>query len=190
MASDVAIRRYLALGGFLLELLVGPTVQGQATKSPSSISVPSEVTSWLKSSAIPLDSTSPESGLDDLRQMQSTIGNARIVAMGEATHGTHEFFQLKHRMLEFLVERMGFTVFGIEANWPESLAVNEYVLHGHGDATAALAGMYFWTWNTEELLDLIQWMRAWNADPKHDKKVRFYGFDMQFSLVAATTVQG
>src|SRR2546430_9872131 len=47
---------------------------------------------------------------DDLRQMESTIGNARIVAMGEATHGTREFFQLKHRMLEFLVEKKGFTV--------------------------------------------------------------------------------
>src|ERR1700731_2659437 len=158
MASDVAIRRYLALGGLVLELLVGPTLLGQATKSPSSISVPSEVTSWFKSAAIPLDSTSPESGLDDLRQLQSTIGDARIVAMGEATHGTREFFQLKHRMLEFLVGRMGFTVFGIEANWPESLAVNDYVLNGNGDPAQALAGLYFWTWNTEEVLDLILWM--------------------------------
>src|SRR5713101_1664023 len=177
MASDVAIRRYLALGGFLLELLVGPTVLGQATKSPSPISVPSEVTSWLKSSAIPLDSTSPESGLDDLRQMESTIGNARIVAMGEATHGTREFFQLKHRMLEYLVTKKGFTVFGIEASFPDSQAVNEYVLHGTGDASAALAGLGFWTWNTDEVLDMIVWMRAWNADPAHVAKVKFYGFD-------------
>src|SRR5216683_4606030 len=134
MTSDVAIRRYLALGGLVLELVVCPTLTGQATKSPSSISVPSEVTSWFKSAAMPLDSTSPESGLDDLRQMESTIGNARIVAMGEATHGTREFFQLKHRMLEFLVEKKGFTVFGIEANWPESLAINDYVLNGTNDA--------------------------------------------------------
>ena len=52
--------------------------------------------------------------------------------MGEATHGTREFFKTKHRMLEFLVEKMGFTVFAIEANWPESLAVNDYVLNGNG----------------------------------------------------------
>src|SRR5437879_10657556 len=121
MANDVSIRRYLALGGLLLELVVCPTLPGQATKSPSAISVPSEVTSWFKSAAIPLDSTSPESGLGDLRRMESTIGDARIVAMGEETHGTREFFQLKHRMLEFLVEKKGFTVFGMEANWPESL---------------------------------------------------------------------
>jgi erythromycin esterase len=108
---------------------------------------------------MPIDSISSQSGFEDLRPLQSTILNARIVAMGEATHGTHEFFQLKHRMLEFLVERMGFTVFGIEANWPESLAINDYVLNGNGDPAEALAGLYFWTWNTKEVLDMIQWMR-------------------------------
>src|SRR2546426_5357811 len=189
MTSDVAIRRYLALGGLVLELVVCPTLTGQATKSPSSISVPSEVTSWFKSAAMPLDSTSPQSGLDDLRQMESTIGNARIVAMGEATHGTREFFQLKHRMLEFLVEKKGFTVFGIEANWPESLAVNDYVLNGNGDPAKALAGLYFWTWNTEEVLDMIRWMRRYNQDSSHTKKVKFFGFDMQVAHVAVTNVE-
>ncbi len=189
MTSDVAIRRYLALGGLVLELVVCPTLTGQATKSPSSISVPSEVTSWFKSAAMPLDSTSPESGLDDLRQMESTIGNARIVAMGEATHGTREFFQLKHRMLEFLVEKKGFTVFGIEANWPESLAINDYVLNGTGDAVEALDGLYFWTWNTAEMLDMIQWMRKYNQDPKHANKVKFLGFDMQVAHVAVRNAE-
>ena len=160
MANDVSIRRYLALGGLLLELVVCPTLPGQATKSPSAISVPSEVTSWFKSAAIPLDSTSPESGLGDLRRMESTIGDARIVAMGEETHGTREFFQLKHRMLEFLVEKKGFTVFGMEANWPESLAINDYVLNGTGDAEEALDSFHFWTWNTEEVLNMIRWMRS------------------------------
>src|SRR5436853_6359760 len=159
MTSDVAIRRYVTLGGLVLELVVCPTLTGQATKSPSSISVPSEVTSWFKRRAMPLDSTSPESGLDDLRQMESTIGNARIVAMGEATHGTREFFQLKHRMLEFLVEKKGFTVFGIEANWPESLAINDYVLNGTGEAAEVTDSLYLWTWSTDEVLDMIVWMR-------------------------------
>src|SRR5437762_13701998 len=101
MTSDVAIRRYLALGGLFLELVVCPTLTGQATKSPSSTSVPCGVTSWFKSAAMPLDSTNPESGLDDLRQMDSTIGHARIVAMGEATHGTRTSFKLRPPMPEF-----------------------------------------------------------------------------------------
>ena len=189
MTSDVAIRRYLALGGLFLELVVCPTLTSQATKSPSSISVPREVTSWFKSAAMPLDSTNPESGLDDLRQMESTIGDARIVAMGEETHGTREFFQLKHRMLEFLVEKKGFTVFGMEANWPESLAINDYVLNGTGDAEEALDSFHFWTWNTEEVLNMIRWMRKYNQDPKHTNKVKFLGFDMQVAYVAVRNAE-
>ena len=189
MANQGSIRRYLALGALLLELLVCPILPGQATKSASAIPVPSEVTSWFKSAVIPLDSTSPESGLDDLRRMKSTIGNARIVAMGEATHGTREFFQLKHRMLELLVERKGFTVLGIEANWPESLAINDYVLNGTGDAEQALDSLYFWTWNTEEVLDMIRWMRRYNQDPKHTNKVKFFGFDMQVAHVAVRNAE-
>jgi erythromycin esterase-like protein len=49
-------------------------------------------------------------------------------------------------------------------------------LSGRGDPQRALAGLYFWTWDTEEVLDLIRWMRKWNSDPKHSK-VKFYGFD-------------
>jgi erythromycin esterase len=82
-------------------------------------------------------------------------------------------------MLEYLVAKKGFTVFGIEASFPDALAVNEYVLHGSGDPAVALAGLQFWTWNTDEVLDMIKWMRAWNADPAHTSKVQFLGFDMQ-----------
>ena len=113
------------------------------------------------------------------------IGTARVVALGEATHGTREFFKLKHRMLEFLVAQMGFTAFGIEATLPESFDVDDWVLTGAGDPERALAGLYFWTWNTEEVMDLLDWMRAWNADPAHARKLRFYGFDMQSAPRAA-----
>lgn len=176
--------RYLVLGLFASQILLG-----QEFRPQSGSFVPKEVTAWFQSAGIPLDSTNPQSGLNGLLPLLSAIGDARIVAMGEATHGTREFFQLKHRMLEFLVEKMGFTIFGIEANWPESLAVNDYVLNGKGDPAQALAGLYFWTWNTEEVLDMIQWMHTYNQDPCHAKKVKFYGFDMQVSHVAVSNVE-
>jgi erythromycin esterase len=91
-------------------------------------------------------------------------------------------------LLEYLVAEHGFTVFAIEANWPESLAVDEYVMTGVGDPAAALAGMRFWTWDTEEVLEMIRWMRAWNEDPSHQQKVRFFGFDMQSPQVAAEAI--
>jgi erythromycin esterase len=116
------------------------------------------------------------------------IGNATVVGLGEGTHGTREFSRMKHRIFEFLVERMGFTVFAFEANLPEAFAVNDYILTGKGDPKAALKGLYFWTSNTTEVLDLIEWMRQWNAEPRHAKKLKFYGVDMQFTPVAARNV--
>jgi erythromycin esterase len=124
-------------------------------------------------------------GFDDLQPLKKLIGDARIVGLGEATHGTREFFQFKHRMLEFLVEEMGFTAFVIEAIMPECSDINRYVLTGEGDPSKALAGLYFWTWDTQEVLALIEWMRAYNADPNHKRKIKFYGDDMQMSGRAA-----
>jgi len=149
---------------------------------------PDEVVAWLRGHVVPLRTAAAGQGYDDLRPLAAVVGKARIVALGEATHGTREFFQLKHRVLEYLVAEQGFTVFAIEANWPESLAVDDYVLHGTGDPAKALAGLYFWTWNTEEVLDMIRWMRAYNADPSHAHKVRFLGFDMQTAKVASPAV--
>jgi erythromycin esterase len=66
-------------------------------------------------------------GFADLQCLRRIIGDARIVSLGEATHGTREFFQLKHRLLEFLVTELDFAIFGIEANYPECLRINDYV---------------------------------------------------------------
>jgi len=149
---------------------------------------PQEVVAWIGAHAIPLATAEAGHGFDDIAPVAKLIGKARVVGLGEATHGTREFFQLKHRVLEYLVAKQGFTVFAIEANQPECRAINEYVLHGTGDPRAALDGIYFWTWNTEEVLAMIEWMRAWNADPTHAKKIQFLGFDMQTSKVAYDTV--
>jgi erythromycin esterase len=148
----------------------------------------SAITAWIRKHAIPLKTVEPGSGLTDLAPLKQVVGNARIVAAGEATHGTREFFQLKHRIFEFLAERMGFTVFAIEANMPEAQRVNEYVLNGNGNPRELLDGLYVWSWKTEEVLNLIEWMRAYNANPAHKRKVKFYGFDMQKANVAMENV--
>jgi erythromycin esterase len=145
--------------------------------------------SWLRRHAIPLTTVEAGSGFADLQPLKPVIGSARIVALGEATHGTREFFQLKHRLLEFLVTEMGFTTFAIEANWPESLAVNDYVLHGRGDPAKVLAGLHCWTWDTEEVLNLILWMRQYNMHSTHKAKVTFAGIDAQFTALAAATIR-
>ena len=70
--------------------------------------------------AVRLNTVSAGNGFDEMKPLKKIIGDSRIVALGEAPHGTRKFFQLKHRMLEFLATEMGFTVFSIEANMPEA----------------------------------------------------------------------
>lgn len=146
--------------------------------SAPTASLAPEVLAWLKQEALPFETVQPGSGFADLRPLKAIIGPARIVALGEATHGSHEFFAVKHRLLEFLVEEMGFTTFAMEADWTGALRINEYVHTGQGDPRRLLSNFYG-VWNTQEILDLIQWIRAYNQDPTHLRKVSFYGFDMQ-----------
>jgi erythromycin esterase len=143
---------------------------------------------WLSSVAVPLATTEPGTDLTDLAPLRAMVGTARVVGLGEGTHGTREFFQLKHRVFQFLVREMGFTHFAIEATWPEANDVNEYVLTGQGDPARLLSHLYFWTWNTQEVLDLILWMRQWNTSASPSQRVQFVGFDMQFPGAAMDTV--
>jgi erythromycin esterase len=142
---------------------------------------------WVRTHAIKLATWDPREPLTDLRPLAPFVGDARIVALGEGTHGTAEFFRMKHRLTEYLATEKGFTVFAIEANMPEARRVNEYVLTGRGDPKAALAGMYFWTWNTQEVLDMIEWMRQYNASGKGH--IEFWGFDLQTPTVAMDSVR-
>lgn len=159
-----------------------------ATATPTPAEPVDELVVWLQENAILLDTAQPGSGFDDLEPLKDVIGDARIVALGEATHGTREFFLMKHRLLEFLVQEMGFNVFAIEANWPESNLVNDYVQSGAGDPAQRLRGIYFWTWNTQEVLDMILWMRSHNENPGDAPQVSFVGFDAQYAHVAMDNV--
>jgi erythromycin esterase len=141
----------------------------------------------LKTNAIPFDTTEPNDSFEDLMPLKGIIGNARIVALGEATHGTHEFFQMKHRMLEFLVEEMGFNTFAMEANWPEANLINDYVHTGKGDPAEVLRG-YSADGDTQEVLDMIEWMRAYNENPSNTRKISFYGFDINYDQMAKDNV--
>jgi erythromycin esterase len=146
---------------------------------------PDEVLAWLKANAVKLASVQPGASFRDMAPLKAWLKDAQVVAMGEATHGTREFQQYKYRMLQFLVEELGFTVFGIEANWPESLSVNDYVLGGDGDP---VAGLGFRAWQTQDVLEMVQWMRQYNQNPAHTRKLKFYGFDMQGPGMAESNV--
>jgi erythromycin esterase len=150
---------------------------------------PAEIVNWLQTNAVPFQTAQPGVDYMDLMPIKDMVGNARVVSLGEATHGTREFFLMKHRILEFLVKEMEFNVFAIEATWPEANRINDYVHTGHGDPETLLSGLYFWTWNTEEVLEMILWMREHNQNPGDDPTVSFLGFDMQFPGMAIYNVE-
>jgi len=134
---------------------------------------------WLKKNAIPIKSVEAGNGFADLQPLKRILSDARVVGLGEATHGTREFFQFKHRMVEFLVREMNFNVFAIEANYSGCLKVNDYVTGGKVSRAEALKNLGFLVWKTEEVAALVDWLRAYNQTVPPERKVRFYGFDMQ-----------
>ncbi len=167
------------------ELHSAPVSRAKPTPAASAL-CQDEPIAWLRNHAIPLATTEAGHGFEDLEPLKAIIGDARIVALGEGTHGTREFFQMKHRLLEFLASEMGFTIFSIEASTPEAYELDDYVLGGPGDPKKLIGGMYFWTWNTEEVLAMVEWMRAFHASGKGT--VHFTGFDMQTPDVAMQVV--
>ncbi|MFD6274784.1 erythromycin esterase family protein [Streptomyces sp. NPDC060209] len=129
--------------------------------------------------AEPLRSTVPGAPDGDLRPLGRMIGSAKIVGLGEATHGSRQFFTMKQRVFRYLVEEKGFTTFALEAPWSTGLVLNEYVLYGKGDPAKIMRKEFqssYRIWNTGEYLDLLRWMRAHNV--RHpDHPVQFMGED-------------
>jgi erythromycin esterase len=144
---------------------------------------------WLAGHVTPLRDGEVGSGVDDsdLGLFADIVGDARIVALGESTHGTREFFLLKHRLLEFLVRKVGFTVFAIEANQVAVEKINRYVRGGDGSARDVMRAL-FAVWNTEEMLGLVEWMRVHNTSHP-ERPVRFAGYDMQDHRTPADTLR-
>lgn len=86
------------------------------------------VISWIQKESITLNTVKAETGFDDLEHLKPILKGIRVVGMGETSHGTREIFQMKHRMLEFLVKELGFTLFGIEASHVGCRSINDYIL--------------------------------------------------------------
>jgi len=167
--------------GFLIVKLIilAPLVRAQDAKQSGSDA--DAFVAWAARKAVPIKTTEPGKGSKDLQPIKKMIGKARVVALGESLHGVHEFYQVRHRLLEFLVEEMGFTAFAMETGFAEAVKINDYVL-GRVDEPERWQHNWF-TWgfgNEQELLALVRWMRRYNEDPKHTRKLHFYGVDVAF----------
>jgi erythromycin esterase len=121
--------------------------------------------------------TEPSADYSDLLFLADELKSRDVVAAGEATHGSKEFFTLKHRLFSLLCEKNEVKIFGLEESYAAGLLVNEYI-HGESQlkATEVVLKMSF-MWRTREMKDLIEWMKAYNDDPLHPEKITFFGFD-------------
>jgi erythromycin esterase-like protein len=132
---------------------------------------------WFESSA---DGTSP---------LLDAIGDARLVLIGEATHGTHEFYRTRAELTKALISAKGFNLVAVEADWPDAYRVNRWVRHAadETDAGAALGDFTRfprWMWRNRDVVKFIQWLRTHNAHQPASSRVGFYGLDL-YSLHAS-----
>ena len=159
---------------------------GTVPQLPLPILPPDPVPPWLDANVLPFDGAHLSLPHTDIEFLRDIVGAARIVALGEGTHGTRHFFEMKARILRFLVEEMGFNTFAIEANWPESRLLDRYVRTGEGAPEVLLSRLYYWTWRTQSVLEMIEWMREHN---QAGGDVGFHGFDMGFPAMALNDVR-
>ncbi|HEV8604194.1 MAG TPA: erythromycin esterase family protein [Tepidisphaeraceae bacterium] len=122
--------------------------------------------------------------IGDYQRLVDEMGRAGLVLIGEASHGTHEFYETRARITERLIEEKGFNAVVVEADWPDAWRVNRWVrgFNDDEDAEGALGGFKRfpqWMWRNEDVLEFVEWMRRFNdARPRGREKVGFYGMDL------------
>lgn len=147
------------------------------------------VTDAVRKAALPLSGHA-----SDYDALLDAIGDARLVLLGEATHGTHEFYAERTRITQRLIEEKGFTAIAVEADWPDAYRVNRFVRGASEDASAneALSGFTRfpgWMWRNVDVLTLVDWLREYNqARHPHHPSVGFYGLDLYSLFTSAAAV--
>jgi len=142
------------------------------------VSLDQAASDWIASHAIQLDALELTGGRGDLQPLRSILGGAHVIGVGEATHGTREFFTLRLRLMDFLTAQLGVRAFAFEFPYGEAKLIDHYVQTGEGDPADVLARVYCTPWNNRETLDAIEWMRVYNEGRPESQRVSFHGVDM------------
>ena len=115
-----------------------------------------------------------------LRTLVERVGDARVVLIGEASHGTSEFYSLRADITKRLIEDKGFTIVAAEADWPDAARIDHYVRHS--DATpsewTAFSRFPTWMWRNVEVRDFVDWLHEHNKPLEQNKRAGFYGLDL------------
>lgn len=131
----------------------------------------------------------PIRGEQDIDQIVDLVGNARLVLIGEASHGSHEFYDLRASITRKLIAQRGFAGVAVEGDWPDALRVDHYVRQAGDDESAYDALGSFqrfptWLWRNTDVSAFVTWLHGWNQGRAPDQRAGFYGLDL-YSLHAS-----
>jgi len=116
----------------------------------------------------------------DLGPLLERVGDARVVLLGEASHGTAEFYRMRERISRELIVKKGFRFVAIEGDWPDAARIDHYVRHLEYPAAewTAFARFPTWMWRNNEVRDFVDWLREHNAKAAPARRVAFHGLDL------------
>src|SRR5206468_3057084 len=116
----------------------------------------------------------------DLERLMTRIADARVVLLGEATHGTSEFYRMRDRITRELITRKSFTIVAVEADWPDAARIDHYVRDRDVPPSEwqAFARFPTWMWRNREFRSFVDWLAAHNRGLDPDRRVRFAGLDL------------
>ena len=130
------------------------------------------------------DYSIPFKNNDDLTVILESVGDSNIVLLGEASHGTSEFYSIRAEITKRLIEEKGFSLIAVEGDWPPSRQINKYI-KGYEDtkmttkeALKAFNRWPTWMWANEDVVDLVDWLKKHNEQQNTSQKVGFYGIDL------------
>jgi erythromycin esterase len=156
----------------------------QDDQEPSDVEA---VSRWIVENAHPLTTVDPHAPLIDLEPLVDMVGDARVVGLGRPTHGAHELSTLSHRVVRLLVERLGFRSLALEETWTTGVAIDEHLRTGRGNLRALIDAASHHH-QTEELLDVLRWIRSHNEQHPSDL-VRFVGLEISSHELAVLHAQ-
>ncbi len=175
------------LGGVRFVPLIGAAGwQDESAREPATKADATPLPALIDAASEHFDSI----GDADLSGLLARIGDRRLVLLGEASHGTAEFYEMRARITRELIEKKGFNVIAVEADWPDAAHIDHYI-HG-AEPDPLLEAKPFsrfptWMWANHSVLDFIHYLKSWNAEASTNRQVSFYGLDL-YSLYASIEV--
>jgi len=126
----------------------------------------------------------------DIGPLIERIGDARVVLIGEASHGTSEFYRMRARITRRLIEEKGFTIVAAEADWPDAARIDTYVRHRDVPPSewTAFARFPTWMWRNEEVREFVDWLHEYNKSKPYDFRTGFFGLDLYSLYISVSEI--